>query len=166
MQAGSFFRAGMRQGFSEQTPRCLWRRQRGAAPLQLPGPSLPPRAPAPGRPDPAVGCCSPPAKCSPFAAVLLSPPWERTPAPACRSSILRGLRSSGLSGVFVVPRSPLQGQAPDWTEEGPQGGAGPHARRWRPGSGRGAGLSPSLLAGRLRALATTCVSAWGGGLRA
>lgn len=52
MQAGSFFRAGMRQGFSEQTPRCLWRRQRGAAPLQLPGPSLPPRARLPAAQTP------------------------------------------------------------------------------------------------------------------
>lgn len=86
MQAGSFFRAGMRQGFSEQTPRCLWRRQSGAAPLQLPGPSLPPRAPAPGCPDPAVGRCSPPAKCSPFAPsplfCLVPRGNERRPLPA------------------------------------------------------------------------------------
>lgn len=76
----------MRQGFPEQTPRCLWRRQRGAAPLQLPGPSLPPRAPAPGRPDPAVGRCSPPAKCSPFAPsplfCLVPRGNERRPLPA------------------------------------------------------------------------------------
>lgn len=109
------------------------------AQVPLGGPPAAPRAlaaapgPAPGHPDTAAGRCRPPAKCSPFATRSAS-------SPARQSSILRGLlRSSGLSGVFVVPRSPLQGRAPDWTHKGPPGRCRPARRRGAAGLRAGGG---------------------------
>lgn len=58
---------------------------------------------------------------------FFAPQRERSLAPACRSSnagrfsFLCSLHSAGLSGVVVVPLSPLRGQAPDWTQKGPPG---------------------------------------------